>query len=556
LPQQKPSREYPSDIFKQLLNLTNLPPEDKENRILAKVYIISLFLPPDIAKPILLPHGEQGSAKSTFQEFIKDLVDPSGALTLSFPRNIAELTQQLSHNYVAFFDNISSLPTWISDVLCRAVTGGGFSKRRLYTDDDDFTYQFKRCVGCNGINLAATNPDILERGLSLHLKRIPENKRRKLKQLWVLYRMIKPHLLGFIFDTLVKALKMLKEVHLTNLPRMANWTELGEVISRCLGHPEGAFFQAYEKNSAKLNTHALEASAVATAMIRLMEKRMSEESKLTECIDGLRYFEGSMNNLLIELKNIAEGELGIDTRDKRSWPQSPQALGNKLNEAATNLREIGIIIERPENKASHSKDVLLIKQNVPNGEPGNLPLDSFLTTFPLEKAQIEHKTGNGKLGELTMSVGEKDENDIESSSTLKIPDSFPSSPVLRFDENCAQITSDTNGKLDGEVKGRAHSCSPLNDVSLSNKDLNSMKVRSIADFFYKDPNKPWEPLPDHTLEQSPCYPIIAIKQNYYYCILHPKVENIYLESIEHHIKYKDPEAHKSELLKLLKLTQN
>jgi hypothetical protein len=123
LPQQKPRKEYPSDILAQFLNLTNLPPEDKENRILAEAYIISLFLPPDIAKPILLPHGEQGSAKSTFQEFIKDLVDPSGALTFAFPRNIAEMVQQLSHNYVAYYDNVSRLPQWISDLLCRAVTG-------------------------------------------------------------------------------------------------------------------------------------------------------------------------------------------------------------------------------------------------------------------------------------------------------------------------------------------------------------------------------------------------------------------------------------------------
>ena len=103
----------------------------------------------------------------------------------------------------------------------------------LYTDDDDFIYQFKRCVGFNGINIAATKPDILERALSLHLKRIPENKRRKLKQLWNLYRMIKPQLLGFIFDIMVKVLNRLKEVHLTELPRMADWAEIGEVISRC-----------------------------------------------------------------------------------------------------------------------------------------------------------------------------------------------------------------------------------------------------------------------------------------------------------------------------------
>ncbi|MGA7900926.1 MAG: hypothetical protein WCA39_18935 [Nitrososphaeraceae archaeon] len=86
LPQVMPNRGYEANVFAQFLSLTNLPADDVENRILAEVYIISLFFPPDISKPILIPHGQQGSAKSTFQEFIKDLVDPSGALTLAFQK--------------------------------------------------------------------------------------------------------------------------------------------------------------------------------------------------------------------------------------------------------------------------------------------------------------------------------------------------------------------------------------------------------------------------------------------------------------------------------------
>jgi hypothetical protein len=234
---------------------------------------------------------------------------------------------------------------------------------------------------------------------------------------------------------------------------MADWAEIGEIISRCLGYVEGAFINAYVKNLAKQNEHALEASPVATAVIKLMEKRMSEGSSLSECIGGICYFKGSMTELLLTLKDFAGSEIGIDIKDKRRWPQSPQALGNKLTEAATNLREIGIVIERPENKASHSKDVLLIKQNVTGGEPGKLPLGSFLLTFPLENAQIhaqiQHQTGNGKLGDFPLSAEGKNEDNIGSSSTLDIPESFPTSPVSRSDKNHAQIASDTNGKPDG-----------------------------------------------------------------------------------------------------------
>jgi hypothetical protein len=84
---------------------------------------------------------------------------------------------------------------------------------------------------------------------------------------------------------------------------------------------------------------------------------------------------------------------------------------------------------------------------------------------------------------------------------------------------------------------------------------------SIEDFFFDDPginpDNPWKPLPTHSLEQSPCYPIIGIHNNkydvlFYYCKLHRDIENIYLESIEHHCKYSNPEFHKSEILRLLK----
>ena len=58
----------------------------------------------------------------------------------------------------------------------------------------------------------------------------------------------------------------------------------------------------------------------------------------------------------------------------------------------------------------------------------------------------------------------------------------------------------------------------------------------------------------HTLEESICAPLIGKQNNlpfFYYCKLDPKVENIYLKSIEDHIRFKDPERHKAKLLELL-----
>jgi len=50
-------------------------------------------------------------------------------------------------------------------------------------------------------------------------------------------------------------------------------------------------------------------------------------------------------------------------------------------------------------------------------------------------------------------------------------------------------------------------------------------------------------------------PIVIGKQihkpSFYYCKICPKVEFLSLESIEHHIKFEDPERHKAKLLEYL-----
>ena len=220
-----------------------------DNKLLLKCYIISLFIP-SIPKPILMLHGEQGSAKTTLQELIKMLVDPSIVKTLTFPRDINELVQQLSHNYMAYYENLSNIKEWISDALCRAVTGTGFSKRQLYTDDEDIIYFFLRCIGFNGINLAATKADLLDRGIIIQLERIPKKEKRKLPDIWNEFETLLPSLLSYIFDVLVKVLQIKQKGGITfpnGLNRMADFEEYAEIISRCMGNPEGELQRVYQE---------------------------------------------------------------------------------------------------------------------------------------------------------------------------------------------------------------------------------------------------------------------------------------------------------------------
>jgi hypothetical protein len=356
LPQVYPSGEYDPDIFDKYMNLllnVNVENENtkKEYMLLLKCYIISLFIP-EIPKVVLMPHGHQGSAKTTLMESIKILVDPSIIKTLSFPRDINELVQQLSHNYVTYYDNVSFLKDWISDQICRAVSGGASSKRVLYTDDDDYIYTLKRCIGINGINLAATKPDLLDRGITIQLRRIEDSNRRKEQQIKEAFQEMRPQLLGYILDILVKVLKFKEttEIELTECPRMADFAEYGEIISRCMGYPENEFLKAYQNNTKIQTEELIESNQIATCLRELMFTKYEAEIE----------WRGTSSALLNDLETITDG-LRIDIRGKY-WPKSPNALSRRLNELIPSLREVGIEIEFIRNPDSKRTRIIRIRK--------------------------------------------------------------------------------------------------------------------------------------------------------------------------------------------------
>jgi hypothetical protein len=82
----------------------------------------------------------------------------------------------------------------------------------------------------------------------------------------------------------------------------------------------------------------------------------------------------------------------------------------------------------------------------------------------------------------------------------------------------------------------------------------SQTSQSVEYFFSND-----MPLPGHSLEQSPCYPIIGSMQDemqletIYYCKLHPDLGSTFLTEIELHCREKEPEIHRAEISRVLGL---
>jgi hypothetical protein len=315
------------DVFK-VLNFLNVRQEDA---LLLVVWLVASFIP-DIPHPIPDFHGEKGAGKTVGQRVLRRLIDPSQIESLAFPTEVRDLVQQLSHHYAPIYDNIDNLPPWTSDVLCRAVTGEGFSKRELYSDDDDVIYSYRRVIMLNGVNVVARRPDLLDRTVLIGLERISRGDRRAESEFWNQFDEERPAILGGVFDTLVKAICIYPKLRLREMERMADFTRWGAAIAEAVGSGADAFLCAYASNIGVQTREAVEGHIVGSAILALMSDKPEWSGTPTELLPALEQA-GEQARLF---KRTATGKV-----DARGWPGGPQILGRRLNEVRSNLLDLG-----------------------------------------------------------------------------------------------------------------------------------------------------------------------------------------------------------------------
>jgi hypothetical protein len=277
--------------------------------------------------PVLCLHGEQGSAKSTTAKVLRALIDPSGAPLRSEPKEPRDLMIAASNSAVVAYDNLSHVPAWLSDALCRLSTGGGFSTRELYTDAEETIFDAVRPVILTGIEELATRSDLLDRTLLVTLPRISEDRRRPESEFWAEFNEVAPSILGALLTAVSCAMRNLSAVKLSRLPRMADfalWVTAGE---QALGLAEGAFMAAYQGNRQGANDLALEASPVGKVVLDFLAKTSA--------------WSGTASELLSELEKLADDK----TTRLKGWPQTPRALSGIIKRLAPNLRAVGIGVE-------------------------------------------------------------------------------------------------------------------------------------------------------------------------------------------------------------------
>jgi hypothetical protein len=250
-------------------------------------------------------------------------------MTEDVPANdMRELEQAVSHRWVVPFDNLSNISKGISDFLCKLVTGGSYTRRQLYSDDDDIIRRFRRVPILNGINMPIYKADVLDRCLILDLERIKSSIRLDEKTLLADFEKERPKLLGACFDTLSKAIYIYPSVRLSEKPRMADFAMWGCAIAEAIGWSQKEFLDAYQRNISRQTLEALDASSLGTVLLYYFETFESIEGTPSGVLETLR------------------GQVEKAGAEMKFFPTSPRSLGRQLQGITPNLEFLGYRIER------------------------------------------------------------------------------------------------------------------------------------------------------------------------------------------------------------------
>jgi hypothetical protein len=283
-------------------------------------WLIAALISP-IPHPVLLLHGEHGTAKSGAARILTSLLDPCACQLRMAPRNIEDWAVAAAGSWVTCLDNVSDISPWLSDAICRAVTGDGLLRRERYTDSDVSVLTFQRVIVLTSIDPGRLQGDLADRLLAIEMARIDEDSRVADQAIAAAWRGGHAGVLAGLLDLAADVLAVLPAIRTSGkLPRMADYARVLQAVDQVLG-TDG--YQRYADQAGQIAEQVADADSVALAIRERVTAR----------------WEGTASELLVKL---ATDHLPKD------WPATPQGMGGRLSRAAPALRALGWVVEPPD----------------------------------------------------------------------------------------------------------------------------------------------------------------------------------------------------------------
>jgi hypothetical protein len=303
--------------------------------------------------PIIALIGGGGAAKTTTGHKLRGVFDPHVTLSRALSRSDRDLYVAANNSYALHFENISKIPGWMSDTLCRLATGGGFATRMLYENTDEVIFRGMRPIVLDGIDKFIEREDLADRTIKIAMERIKDEERRDERTIDREFDEQRPGILGALLDVVASGLNRLAATKLDKLPRMADFALWIAACERALDWGEGAFLRIYDTNQKSALRDAAESDIVADAVVKFMERKDWQRGLNKE-----EHYEGTANDLLRGLFLCADER----TTKSSDWPKNARSLSARLRLIRRQLTTRGVEVKLPADdpeKRGHERIIQL-----------------------------------------------------------------------------------------------------------------------------------------------------------------------------------------------------
>jgi hypothetical protein len=300
-----------------LWKLVNVPSADQ---MMVLTWLLEC-LREDTPHVVLELVGEQGSAKSTTQKFLRMLIDPNVANLRAAPKKVEDVWIGALNSHLVSLENISNLGHEYQDALCVLATGGAHATRTFYTNNEEVIINLRKPIVINGISSNVTSQDLLDRAIHIELPTVDNRLQSS-----VVDQDFETHyssMFGAMLDQFVAALRLIDAIEIphSDRPRMIDFAILGEAVSRANSFPAGMFIDHYKLMRSNGVHRTIDSSPVGSALLSFLQSHTTGWS-------------GQLNVLLSALNpHKPNGE--------HNWPKSAKALGDNLRRLSPALRTLG-----------------------------------------------------------------------------------------------------------------------------------------------------------------------------------------------------------------------
>lgn len=307
-------------------------------------WLVSAFFP-EMPHPILMIGGQQGTGKSTAARIMLDVIDPSTAPLRSQPRDPESWAVAASGSWAICIDNVSTIPDWWSDALCKAVTGDGWVGRRRYTDSDISVLKFHRVVMLTSIDAGALRGDLGDRLLLMDLEPIGEAERRAESELNRLFAECQPLIFGALLDIVADVLPRLNTVKLSLMSRMADFCRVLAAMDAAKGGDgsDGLSLPLYFDQRNQIASDVVEGDVVGCEIVALADRE--------------KYWQGTPGALLKAI---------TPAHKPREWPANPRKLTAWLNRLIPSLRSVRVVVTMSNTRTNAGRIITIENRG---GEP-------------------------------------------------------------------------------------------------------------------------------------------------------------------------------------------